>query len=1052
MAFNPFTTFQRNRKFWMALMMMVCMVTFVFCTGMRGDMQDRIIGMFSRRGTTIAEVGGYSVTSQEISRLREQRNMANEYMRFCAEAAIKRLKQEFMESRKKMNKEKEEGKQPNEQVAEARKQMESMNVLMQSTLDAKKKRPRFFDIGTKLDDMLEFKLWQVQADRMGIFLEDEHVKFLFHVEFFDKISFEDSERSLSEVQRNIHTANRINVMKALGEEYRVQIAQLAVMGAQPYSFFYRAQQPKDGSTWKFFEPNMPDEIRAPLTFAQLLDSFNTKRLQFEVDLIPVPVHDFAKLINKPDGIALEEYFEKYRNKEYNPASPDSGLLLPSTIKLEYLYADPASPAYQDAARLVQSSSLLSLPGVPMESPLITAARFMADEQAQRTLAQGQYDFLTRRTETYLTTNLNMSDGALPIVTYLAGNHPQAAASLIAQATLANVPNGDIAALAGYVAWGGATAPPAAGSKQSPVDAAFAADRLILQAGERAEARRRSPEMVKLFGSFGEMPEFYELALRFGAASPMQVLLLGALPPPPSFLPIEVVQPKIEEMLASRRAEKWARTNISKIKRELDSAAGDPAKFKRVLNKYVAELKLSRYPHDNAPPAIFNRYNVDQSIDLKPLKDSYEKYWPMINNFEGRSSKPEKLLTADDFYKMFFGTEDFAATAIYKAMPWPPPVHPAAELLGTKSGLADQILQKLQDNDDPDHMAPLNLLFENADKPFLYWKTADVSPPRPTDYRDIGVEIGKMKSDEEKLSKIKAELDQLPKAKSDEERKAIRDRVGDNLTFASRALGEGKKYDPAVMTPDKIGKLQAELKVSLDMYLDLQKRIENGYRLDATRTSMALPQAFEHAKKLVEASTSNARKLIDGIAEKLHHKPIELKGVTQMYRELSGQNVFDYSQYRLPKDPQSLPYPRDDMAQQVVNLYELKKPIAINDPDLDKINRELFDNVKTKEQAQLENAKTDEDKKSIRREWASKYVQVLTNKPRTVFYIAALPEPPLNPFGVSNAFEPRDFFLMRAQQEAGQRWRAGIVDNLKKVLGYTPPSDEMRKQFDERSGD
>ena len=89
MAFNPFTTFQKNRKFWMAAILMICMVTFVFCTGMKGDMSDRIIQMLGRKGPPVAEVGGHNVSITELYDLRTQRNMANQFMMRCAEAALK---------------------------------------------------------------------------------------------------------------------------------------------------------------------------------------------------------------------------------------------------------------------------------------------------------------------------------------------------------------------------------------------------------------------------------------------------------------------------------------------------------------------------------------------------------------------------------------------------------------------------------------------------------------------------------------------------------------------------------------------------------------------------------------------------------------------------------------------------------------------------------------------------------------------------------------------------------------------------------------------------
>ena len=40
MAFNPLGAFQKNKKFWMAGILIVCMISFVFCSGGR-DLKPR---------------------------------------------------------------------------------------------------------------------------------------------------------------------------------------------------------------------------------------------------------------------------------------------------------------------------------------------------------------------------------------------------------------------------------------------------------------------------------------------------------------------------------------------------------------------------------------------------------------------------------------------------------------------------------------------------------------------------------------------------------------------------------------------------------------------------------------------------------------------------------------------------------------------------------------------------------------------------------------------------------------------------------------------------
>ena len=67
MAFNPLNTFHKNKRFWMAAILMVCMVTFVFCTGSKGGMEDWIQNTFGRRGTAFLTINGTKYSEQDMA-------------------------------------------------------------------------------------------------------------------------------------------------------------------------------------------------------------------------------------------------------------------------------------------------------------------------------------------------------------------------------------------------------------------------------------------------------------------------------------------------------------------------------------------------------------------------------------------------------------------------------------------------------------------------------------------------------------------------------------------------------------------------------------------------------------------------------------------------------------------------------------------------------------------------------------------------------------------------------------------------------------------------
>src|SRR5215813_1706246 len=78
MAFNPFTSFRKYQKFWMATILLVCMLTFVLCTGVGGDLSDRILRWFGGGGgRAAARLYSRSITDRDLRELKMQRAIAN---------------------------------------------------------------------------------------------------------------------------------------------------------------------------------------------------------------------------------------------------------------------------------------------------------------------------------------------------------------------------------------------------------------------------------------------------------------------------------------------------------------------------------------------------------------------------------------------------------------------------------------------------------------------------------------------------------------------------------------------------------------------------------------------------------------------------------------------------------------------------------------------------------------------------------------------------------------------------------------------------------------
>src|SRR5262249_25475287 len=147
MAFHPFRTFTKNKKFWMAMATLMCMVTFVLCTGVGGDLSDRLLSWFRPRGKEIAKVDGRSYYFNEMQEIRTQRNIANEFMRKATQYAIMRIEEEV--------KARSTAPEPEKQK-QVIGEMETLKMELMDRL----KRPRYFDGGTKLDELVDFIIWK----------------------------------------------------------------------------------------------------------------------------------------------------------------------------------------------------------------------------------------------------------------------------------------------------------------------------------------------------------------------------------------------------------------------------------------------------------------------------------------------------------------------------------------------------------------------------------------------------------------------------------------------------------------------------------------------------------------------------------------------------------------------------------------------------------------------------------------------------------------------------------------------------------------------------
>jgi hypothetical protein len=368
MAFNPFTTFQKNQKFWMAAILVVCMITFVVCTG-SGDISQKFLDNIRRSGPTAVTVANHNLSSFDLAQLRDQRNMVNEFMRRASEITISNLN----DGLRKIG----EMPAPNDpkKLEERQKGLAQITAMKQILLE-RLRRPRYFDGGTKFDDLVEFKLWQAEADKLNIRLLDEDVNEMLRSEFFSSKYVQPwiDSRQLREAQMEAGRGREDfrSLYKMLAEEFRVRIARVALLEMRPANLQTDFHQPMP-------DPRLPTETRTPVTLAQLWNVYKEKRSEFDVTLIPIRVADFTKDVAKEKGQPtdgdLEKLFAKFKTEKFNPESPFPSFETPPEVRVEFIMADPTSPIYVAAARAKMILERnLPLVGSPLASPVVTASR------------------------------------------------------------------------------------------------------------------------------------------------------------------------------------------------------------------------------------------------------------------------------------------------------------------------------------------------------------------------------------------------------------------------------------------------------------------------------------------------------------------------------------------------------------------------------------------------------------------------------------------------------------------------------------------------------
>lgn len=385
MAFNPFHGFRKHQKTLLAGITVFCMVIFVLQSGLgRGD----FFGLFDRpmqgRGKSekAAVLYGKTVTAEEVVDLQRQRTLAEQYIRTAIglgqQEVMRRVNGELMS----LLKSDENSQRAVNQIVFARilafntgrqsqqwyfqyvQQIPQFVAQLQSLqagfLSAKRETEAYLvrqlaeviqqdrqmlsqppghlyfgGTTTNLQDLLDFKIWLHQADRLGVNLSNKDIGQMIRQEALGQLTGEglnSLERMIENTYRNL---DKETLAKSVGDEFRVRIAKAAMLG------FNTRPDPEESYV-----------VPSPVTPFECWQFFRAARAESEIALLPISVKhkDFLTEAGTPTDEELKTLYETGKLFEPTPGLSRPAFRQPERIEVEWVNARVDSPWYQEQAK------------------------------------------------------------------------------------------------------------------------------------------------------------------------------------------------------------------------------------------------------------------------------------------------------------------------------------------------------------------------------------------------------------------------------------------------------------------------------------------------------------------------------------------------------------------------------------------------------------------------------------------------------------------------------------------------------------------------------
>jgi hypothetical protein len=718
MAFHPFGTFRKHKKVIFAALTIICMFSFVLCSGVgRWDPVQQIAAWFGgkTRQTVVVKISGKEIDEKDVSELRRQRDLANKFILQSIQGAFESVRKDMSDKqvvarldpatvglvdmllRNERNRSYPPGIDPDmlrmfggrpltdeqkkqEVIQDFRLAEQRRNLLRKDGKedDARllgdfmtvlqfemwfRDKPReetlYFGGSLRLDDMLDFVMWRQHADKLGIELAEADIRAEINREVMGRGILDEDRAKADEHVRKLMTGwplpvTAADIYKAVGDELRVYLAQTALCGYVPGARHYR------------YLGKDINHVPALATPAEFWKYYQDNRTTLRVALLPIKVDSFLKKVDEPtkdDERELKDLFTRFKNDEPNPDRDQPGFKLPRRVQVEWVSGTAKSPRHQKLAReLYKLKELLLPPMAATPGNLFTALTL-------NTQLAGEYE--RRQPIDYRMTTL--ANPAFALSFYRDLHTPANVAALLGQLQSAGATGGPLMS-----AFGPLMAP-----------ASYQASAYLRHKSEFAplierERKKRAAASATLFMAWANpRPSPWNLAaateLTRYAAEERQ------------YIPLEAVKDEVLRRIHDNLAKDFVVADLNTIIKELDKRKNKPADARKFLDDKIKELGLNH----GQTKRLQDQHSIADDEGLKPLKEAY------LNSVMAPRDDPERKRFAELFMSP-------AGTFIPEKLP-------KESLFGTG--------------------------WATATEPFLFWKTEDI-PAKVQSFEDARPQVVK----------------------------------------------------------------------------------------------------------------------------------------------------------------------------------------------------------------------------------------------------------------------------------------------------------------------